>query len=133
LAGKEQIFICNSVIDEEIALRVMLKHGPLLSGLRKRVAECYGIVQEWMQNERHLEWIPPQGGVVCLPRIRADVPIDTDAFYERLLKHYSTYVGPGHWFEIGDQCFRLGYAWEPQEKLTVGLKNISRALAESAR
>ena len=31
LAGKEQIFICNSVIDEEIALKVMLKHSSLLS------------------------------------------------------------------------------------------------------
>jgi aspartate/methionine/tyrosine aminotransferase len=131
LAGKEQIFICNSVIDEEIALRVMLKRDALLSDIRGRVAEHFRIVFEWMQSEKHLEWIPPQGGVVCLPRMRADVPIDTEVFYDRLLKQYSTYVGPGHWFEMSDRYFRLGYAWEPQDKLKLGLQNISRALADS--
>jgi aspartate/methionine/tyrosine aminotransferase len=133
LAGKEQIFICNSVIDEEIALRVMLKRDALLSDIRGRVAAHFRIVREWMQNEKHLEWVEPQGGVVCLPRMRADVPIDTGAFYDRLLKHNSTYVGPGHWFEISDRYFRLGYAWEPHDKLRLGLQNISRALADSVR
>jgi aspartate/methionine/tyrosine aminotransferase len=133
LAGKEQIFICNSVVDEEIALRVMFKREALLSGIRGRVAEHFRIVAEWMQDEKHLEWIPPRGGVVCLPRMRAELPIDTDAFYDRLLKHYSTYVGPGHWFELSDRYFRLGFAWEPQDKLAVGLKNISSALADSIR
>jgi aspartate/methionine/tyrosine aminotransferase len=133
LAGKEQIFICNSVIDEEIALRVMLKREALLADIRGRVAEHFRLVTEWMQSEKHLEWIAPQGGVVCLPRMRADVPIDTDAFYERLLKQYSTYVGPGHWFEISDRYFRLGYAWEPRDKLKRGLENISRALADAVR
>ena len=70
---------------------------------------------------------------MCLPRMRADVPINTSVFYDRLLKHHSTYVGPGHWFELSDNYFRLGYAWEPAEKLAVGLKNISAALAEAVR
>lgn len=131
LAAKEQIFICNSVVDEEIARRVLSERATLLSGIRARVAENYRAVSEWMAKEQNLQWIPPQGGVVCLPRIKADLAIDTSAFYKTLLQKFSTYVGPGHWFELSDRYFRLGYGWESKEKLAAGLRNISSALRES--
>ena len=44
---------------------------------------------------------------------------------------YSTYVGPGHWFELSDRYFRVGYGWETKEKLAAGLKNITSALSEA--
>lgn len=131
LAAKEQIFICNSVIDEEIASRVLKKRDSLLANIRKRVDENCKIVSEWMEEEQLLEWIPPQGGVVCLPRVREGVGIDTDRFYRLLLNRFRTYVGPGHWFELNDRYFRLGYGWESKEKIVLGLKNISTALAAS--
>jgi aspartate/methionine/tyrosine aminotransferase len=131
LAAKEQIFICNSVVDEEIARRVLVERDTLLLGIRARVGENYRVVSEWMANEQNLEWIPPQGGVVCLPRMKADLGVNTSAFYEALLQEFSTYVGPGHWFELSDRYFRLGYGWETKEKLAAGLRNISSALAEA--
>jgi aspartate/methionine/tyrosine aminotransferase len=131
LAAKEQIFICNSVVDEEIARRVLLERESLLSGIRARVDANYQIVSEWMDNEERLEWIPPQGGVVCLPRVRAGVAVNSGVFYETLFRAYGTYVGPGHWFELPDRYFRLGYGWETKDRLAAGLRNISAALGAS--
>ncbi len=128
LAAKEQIFICNSVVDEEIARRVLSDREKLLADIRRRVETNYRVVVDWMENEKHLEWVAPQGGVVSLPRMRDGLAINVAMFYEHLMDKYSTYVGPGHWFELSDRYFRLGYGWEPTEKLAPGLNNISSAL-----
>ena len=54
-------------------------------------------------------------------------PGGTDAFYKRLMEH-GTYIGPGHWFEMPDTCFRVGYGWPTSEELAAGLAAISAAL-----
>jgi aspartate/methionine/tyrosine aminotransferase len=127
LAAKEQIFICNSVIDEEIARRALSHRETVLSEIRARVDENFRIVCSWMTREEKLEWVRPQGGVVCLPRMR-DPGANTAVFYETLLRRFGTYVGAGHWFEMSDRYFRLGYGWESKEKLAIGLANISSVL-----
>jgi aspartate/methionine/tyrosine aminotransferase len=55
----------------------------------------------------------------------------TAPFYERLLKKYQTYVGPGHWFEMPDTYFRLGFGWPTREELIGGMEAISKALRDS--
>jgi aspartate/methionine/tyrosine aminotransferase len=45
-----------------------------------------------------------------------------------LLEVHGAYVGPGHWFEMPDTCFRLGYGWPSRNDLAAGLEAISRAL-----
>ena len=52
----------------------------------------------------------------------------TDAFYRRLLQEHGVYVGPGHWFEMSDCHFRIGYGWPTGEELDSGLAGISAAL-----
>ena len=131
LAAKEQIFICNSVVDEEIARRVLAERDSLLKDIRERVAENFQIVSKWMDGHKNLEWVRPQGGVVSLPRVRDGVPVNIMRFYEVLMERFKTYVGPGHWFEMDDRYFRLGYGWEPKEKVAVGVRNISEALTAS--
>jgi threonine dehydratase len=59
--------------------------------------------------------------------MRETPPGGTDAFYQRLMEH-GTYVGPGHWFEMPDAYFRLGYGWSSESELELGLKGISQAL-----
>jgi aspartate/methionine/tyrosine aminotransferase len=132
LAAKEQIFICNSVLDEEIACRAMLKRADLLPEIQARVDENFALVADWMKREQRLEWVEPAGGVVALPRIKQDAAIDIKKFYEVLQQEYATWVGPGHWFELSDRYFRLGYGWEPKETLAKGLQNISSALSAAA-
>jgi aspartate/methionine/tyrosine aminotransferase len=72
--------------------------------------------------------VKPSGGVVCFPRMVGEPAGGTDAFYRRLLEDHGAYVGPGHWFEMPDRHFRLGYGWPTAEALEGGLTAISAAL-----
>ncbi|WP_213978927.1 pyridoxal phosphate-dependent aminotransferase [Sphingomonas sp. dw_22] len=128
LAAKEQISICGSVINEWVAEELLARRAaflePMLAEWRRRLDR----VAEWIAGEENLEWVRPMGGVVCFPRMKADPPGGTAAFYRRLLERHGTYVGPGHWFEMPDRYFRLGYAWPTAEELEGGLAGISAAL-----
>jgi aspartate/methionine/tyrosine aminotransferase len=128
LAAKEQILITNSVVDEEIAYRYLLNKEKLFKPVMETIWSNFLILKKFMENQMQLEWVEPGGGCVCFPRIKKDIPIDTDRFYEHLLNKYSTYTGRGHWFEEDGRYMRLGYSWEKPEKLIKGLSNILKAI-----
>jgi aspartate/methionine/tyrosine aminotransferase len=124
LAAKEQISICGSVVDEWIAEQTLAKRSELLLPTLAEMRKRRQLVSDWIRQEPLLEWVAPQGGVVCFPRMKAD----PSTFYRRLLENHGTYVGPGHWFEMPDTFFRLGYGWPTREELEAGLNAISQAL-----
>jgi len=132
LAAKEQIVICGATIDEAIAARVLLDRArilpPILDDVRARLA----VVRRWMRSQHTFEWIEPAGGVVGLVRFAADLAVDTGRFYDVLLAEYRTYVGPGHWFEVDDRHFRLGFGWPTERALHAGLAALSAAAADAA-
>lgn len=128
LAAKEQIQICNSVVDEEIGYQYLLKKEIFFDSINKVVQNNFAALEKWMDNHPYLEWVKPTGGVVCFPRFKKEVDIDTDKFYQTLLHQYKTYVGPGHWFEQSKRFFRLGFGWEKEDKFLKGLENIDRAI-----
>lgn len=131
LAAKEQIFICNSIVDEEIAYQFLLQKNIFLPEIQRKIEINFELVNAWMQGNAYLEWVKPQGGVVCFPRIKQDVNVDTKLFYEVLYNKYKTLVGPGHWFEMDKRYMRIGYGWPSTESLKKGLNNISLALKEA--
>ena len=128
LAAKEQISICGSVVDEWIAEQILQNRASILEPTLTEMRRRRGIVADWIAGEDRLDWLAPSGGVVCFPRMRADPPGGTDAFYRRLLDVHGCYVGPGHWFEMPDTFFRLGYGWPTGEEFEAGLQAISAAL-----
>ena len=128
LAAKEQISICGSVIDEWIALQILENRDRLLMPTLAEMAERRALVTRWLDEEQLLECVRPSGGVVCMPRMRREPPGGLDAFYKRLLAEHGTYVGPGHWFELPDTHFRLGYGWPTRAELERGFEGISKAL-----
>ncbi len=128
LAAKEQIGICGSVVDEEIAARAFAQRETWLADLRPFIAERFSVVSEWIAGEELMEWIEPGGGAVCFPRIKTDVPVDVDEFYRVLGDVHGAYVGPGHWFEQDRRHMRIGYAWPLPEELEGGLAAISASL-----
>jgi aspartate/methionine/tyrosine aminotransferase len=128
LAAKEQIIICNSIVDEEIAYQFHKNKGSLLKQIKKNSWENFNIVKKWMSDQSHLEWVEPSGGVVCFPRIKEDLKIDYKKFYRDLNEAYGTYVGPGHWFEQSVNCFRIGFGYPLKEELQTGLENITKAI-----
>jgi DNA-binding transcriptional MocR family regulator len=59
--------------------------------------------------------------------------IDTDRFYDELLHRHGTYVGPGHWFELDDRHFRLGFGWPALDELHAGLAALSATAHDTMR
>ena len=131
LAAKEQICITNSVVDEEIAYQYLLKKEQFFAPIRATILKNFDILKEFMASQDVLEWVEPQGGCVCFPRIKSEIDIDTDKFNDILLNKYATYVGKGHWFETDGRYIRIGYSWDTSEKLIKGLNNILKAIEEA--
>jgi aspartate/methionine/tyrosine aminotransferase len=131
LAAKEQITICGSVVDEEIAYRYLARRSAFFPAIQKDQLEKFHITTAWMESQDVFEWVEPDGGVVCFPRVRPGLAMDIDKFYGRLLSDHKTYVGRGRWFEESDRSFRLGFGWPSQAALHAGLKGLLGA-AKSA-
>jgi aspartate/methionine/tyrosine aminotransferase len=133
LAAKEQIFITNSVVDEEIARQYLEKREPYLTAIREQTARNFAILKEWMANQTVLEWVEPQAAVVCFPRFKLGLTIDTAQFYKLLIEEYKTFVGPGHWFDMDDRYMRIGYGWPTTEDFIEGLQAIEKAAHRALR
>lgn len=131
LCAKEQVGICGSVIDEAIGYEALAQKDKWLVKNNRHIHEAFDIVKEWMVNEEYVEWVEPQGGCVCFPRIRSGMGININRFYEILNNEYGTYVGPGHWFEQSRRHFRIGFAWPLRDELRGGLDGLSKAFRKS--
>lgn len=127
LAAKEQIVLTGSVVDEALAHEVLLRRDAWLPAIRAHIVAQRQIVVDWMASETRLEWAEPTGGVVAFPRIRADVRVDPETFYRRLLDE-GVFVGPGRWFDQSPRHFRIGWGWPTEDELRLGLAAISAAL-----
>jgi aspartate/methionine/tyrosine aminotransferase len=130
LASKEMIYISNSAIDEEVAYQFYLQKEKFAKAINEKAMHNFELLTQWLQKEKRLECILPQGGVICFPRFKNDIEIDTNKFYQTLLQKYKTMVGPGHWFEMPDTYMRIGFGWNNAATFEQGLKNISAAIDE---
>lgn len=133
LAAKEQVTICNSVVDEAIALHLLQNKEKLLRQHHEHIRKNFAYIQNWMTQQSFLEWVEPEAGVVCFPRLKKDFKINVDAFYEKLFQQYGTVVGPGHWFERDKTYMRIGFGYPLADELKGGLNNLTQCLNESIR
>lgn len=129
LAAKEQIGICSGIVDETIGRAVLRQRDRWLAQSGAVNRERRAIVSRWVEQEPHVEWVEPEGGVVCFPRVAME-GFDPDRFYRSLLENHGTYVGPGHWFEMPKNYMRIGFAWPTETQLREGLAGISAAVRE---
>ncbi|MGH9275129.1 MAG: aminotransferase class I/II-fold pyridoxal phosphate-dependent enzyme [Acidimicrobiales bacterium] len=130
LAAKEQVLICGATLDESIAGRVLAHRAAVLAPILDDVRARLAVVESWLAGQPHFEWVTPSGGVVGLVRARSGIDLDTARFYDVLLREHGTYVGPGHWFELDDRHFRLGFGWPTHDELAAGLAGLTAAAEE---
>ncbi len=128
LAAKEQIIICNSVVDEEIGYQFYKKKKEFLSTINQNTNQNFELLKKWFDQQQCLEWVEPKGGVVCFPRIKSNLKIDYNRFYEDLNIKFETFVGPGHWFEMPKNYMRIGFGYPLKDELSTGLQNIEKAI-----
>ncbi len=122
LAAKEQIIICNSVVDEYLAEKALENKAKILSESHKTLNENFKIVENWLKNHPNFEWVKPDAGAIAFIHIKK--PVDTQNFYQTLLNTHKTMLGPGHWFEQSDQFFRLGFGFPTSQELVEGLRRV---------
>lgn len=128
LAAKEQIHITGSVLDEEVAYRFLAKKKEVFTPIKKDIEEKFQILCNWFEQQSDFEWVKPQGGVVCFPRIKNHQSINIEKFYSILNSEYGVFVGPGHWFEMPKHYMRLGYAWLSKTQLQQGLAALTASV-----
>jgi len=133
LAAKEQIHITGSVLDEEVAYRFLLQKQSVFPAIQQDIREKFEIMKQWMENQSDFEWVKPEGGVVCFPRLKNPKAVDIEKFYSTLNNKYGTYVGPGHWFEMPRHYMRIGYAWPTIAELKDGLAALTHSVAAASR
>jgi aspartate/methionine/tyrosine aminotransferase len=132
LAAKEQIIICNSVVDEAIALHVFKQQDKILNKIHQHIRQNFEIIKDWINHKQEfLEWIEPKAGVVCFPRIKNEFKVDTTLLYNTLFTQYKTIVGAGHWFEQDDIYMRIGFGFPSAKELEQGLENLKKAIQQS--
>jgi aspartate/methionine/tyrosine aminotransferase len=133
LAAKEQIGISGSMIDEYVGYVALQRREEWIEPNNRLIRKGFDLVKAWIERDEFMEWVQPEGGCVCLPRIRPDVKIDLPKFYDRLYSAHGTYVGAGRWFEMPDNYFRVGFGWPTLPQLSEGLEGISAAIRDAMK
>lgn len=127
LAAKELIYIANPPIEEEIAYHFYKDKSVYLKKIHEGNQKNLLILKEWLQQETRVECVLPQGGVVAFPRM-VKLNLDMKLFYKKLFDDSGTIVGPGHWFDMPDHYFRIGFGYQDEEAFRLGLNNLSLTL-----
>lgn len=132
LAAKEQMILGNAVLDEEIALHLLRQKTSFLAPIHEHIRHNFQLFKQWMASQPFLQWVEPQAGVVCFPRLKEMyTSFDFAPFQKALYHDYHTVVGYGHWFERPERYFRLGFGYPSSEDLVAGLDCLQKALSQS--
>lgn len=131
LAAKEQMILGNSVLDEEIGLFLLKQKTSFLAPIHAHIRQNFEVFKKWMLAQPFLEWVEPQAGVVCFPRVKAAYGFDFEKFKTVLYDTHATMLGYGHWFEQSERHFRMGFGYPSTEDLSAGLACVEAALAVS--
>ena len=130
ISAKEQIGITGSVLDETVAYQTLARRDELLPKIREEIREGLQIFKKWVQNEKRLEWVEPDGGVTCCVRMIDASESEMKHFYEVLKTKYKTLVGPGYWFKLPYTYMRIGFGWTRPADTMKGLESISNAIKD---
>jgi aspartate/methionine/tyrosine aminotransferase len=131
IAGKEQIGITGSVVDEEIAFQILAQKDTLLPVILSEVADSLRLTEDWVNSEAKIEWVRPGGGVAALIRIPDATESQMVEFYKKLKDKYKVYVAPGYWFKLPLNQMRIGFCWSSLDSTRRGLQLMSDAIRES--
>ncbi len=129
LAIREQVSISNNALSEVIAREVLTNKDNFLQRARRRISANRDVVADWMNRQAEIEWVYPETGVVCLPRLRTDLDVKPEELYRRLAEQYKTFVVPGRCFEMEERFFRIGFGADAPE-IRAGLAHLNQALSD---
>jgi aspartate/methionine/tyrosine aminotransferase len=125
---------CGSV-DEFLAIELLRRAETILAPRRVFLADALTVVEKWVEtNREHIRWVRPEAGAMCCVQLNPAVFArgGVKQFYSQL-RQRRTLIAPGEWFGDSSHVFRLGFAYEPIEKLRTGLDIISDVLRNASK
>lgn len=131
LAAKELIFICNSIVDEVIGSRFYTDFKTdFLKNIKSHVSTNLKVIEKYMTNNKYIDWVKPEAGCIGFPWIKKDVNLSIKKFNKVLKETYKTFIAPGHWFEVDERFFRIGYGYPGESELKGGLQCVTAAIED---
>jgi aspartate/methionine/tyrosine aminotransferase len=119
--------VCCGAADEFLARRLLDRADGILAERGAVLAAARAVVEPWAAaHAGTLRWLRPDAG--AMGAVQLSPAVDPARFGARLAE-LGTAVAPGPWFGDSDRVFRLGLAYEPPDRLALGLAAISTALA----
>ena len=111
----------------EIALRPDRYDAAMVKARREGQSNLTQL-HEYISDEPHLSWIPPEAGLIGLARLGKS--IDSDAFAKRLLADpYRTFLLPGSAYDQPHHI-RVGVGGGAEANLALGLERVSALLKD---
>jgi aspartate/methionine/tyrosine aminotransferase len=107
---KYWITIENSIYSEMVASKVLEERDSFVERARRLYNENVRIVEDWISSRDDLEWMKPDGGLVCFPKFK--LPLSSIELARRLAEEHSVAIGPGAYFNL-EQHFRLCFTRGP--------------------
>lgn len=126
--AKSYVSISNGPLEQRLALAALDQRERLLGRARRIRDANHAVLKAWMERQRLLTWVAPDGGPICAPRLPDGV--DDVAFGRRLVAERDTLIAPGTTQGI-EGHFRLGWGGDPAA-LEPGLRNIAEVLEAMA-
>lgn len=126
LKHREYNMISCSTPDEIFAALALKNADKIIERNCKIIRENLWILDTWVQKEKHISYVKPQGGTTAL--LSFDLDMDSKQFCHGVSEKYGVFLTPGFCFEL-EKCFRIGYAGK-KEVLIEGLDKISKFIAE---
>jgi aspartate/methionine/tyrosine aminotransferase len=119
LEVKDYLSICNSKLDEALAIRAMPYHEKIWARSRNFILKNLQQVESFMiENQRRFRFIKPAAGCVCFPLLEDQ---NSDEYAEQLVKDKNLLVFPAQLFSTDLNGFRLGFGSEEKVSLLAKL------------
>ncbi|MDD7369325.1 MAG: aminotransferase [Berryella intestinalis] len=122
---RDYTMICAGVFNDALATLVLRNRDAILERNLGIIQKNRAIVQEWIDKEPRVSWVPPKG--VSVSYIRLDIPEDDEKFCLDLLHDEGVLLVPGSRFEL-PRGARLGFCVS-ERVLRTGLDILSSYLA----
>lgn len=121
---RDYTMICAGVFNDALATLVLRNRDRILQRNVGIIQKNRTIVQEWIDAQPRVSWIPPKG--VSVSYIRLDIPEDDEKFCLDLLHDEGVLLVPGDRFDL-PRGARLGYC-ASEAVLREGLKRLGAYL-----
>ena len=130
MLGKFNTIICNSAVDDALAIRVMQRQAEIVGARRPHLQAGFERTKRFVSDHKDLvDWVAPDAGALCCLRLnpaRYDAAA-VDAFYAQLGKR-DVRVANGSWFGEDPRVCRLGFGLLSMEDFDEALGRLSEAL-----